>query len=290
VTNIAIATPAYGETFYAPYVKSIIGLQRLIEQRRWGSSFTTISYADVVEARNYLLSLWFDQSKATHLLFVDADMGFEPALVSDMIAFDKPIVGVIYPKRNVNLDRIVTLAAKGVSAEVAIARGHDFIYRPLAGQTPRQEKGFLEVEGCGTGLLLIRRDCIAQMLKKLPEIVDRRSKIPKIIEKDLNRLIRAFDNVHVDGRRLSEDYSFCHRWRRLCGGEIWANVSHVITHIGLRRFDAKFTSAGKAPRVVINTSKLKGTPGQAAGSQRGVGNTVVGQIKTRLGNKPIKPL
>jgi len=290
VTSIAIATPAYGDVFYAPYVKSIIGLQRLIDQRRWGSSFTTISYADVAEARNYLLTLWFDQSKTTHLLFVDADMGFEPTLVSDMIAFDKPVVGVIYPKRTVDLDRIVTLAAKGVSAEVAIARGHDFIYRPLAGQPPRHEKGFLEVEGCGTGLLLIRRDCIVQMLKKLPELVDSRSKVPKIIEKNLDRLIRGFDNLHVDGRRLSEDYSFCHRWRRLCGGEIWANVNHVITHIGLRRFDAKFTSAGKALQVVVNTSKLKSTPGQAAGSERGAGSTVVGQIKARLGNKPTKPV
>ena len=66
MTNLAIATPAYGETFYAPYIKSIIGLQRLIDRRGWGSSFTTVSYADVVEARNFLLTLWFDQSKATH--------------------------------------------------------------------------------------------------------------------------------------------------------------------------------------------------------------------------------
>jgi hypothetical protein len=286
VTNIAIATPAYGDVFYAPYVKSIIELQRLIEQRRWGSSFTTISYADVTEARNYLLTLWFDQSKATHLLFVDADMGFEPALVSDMVAFDKPVVGVIYPKRTIDIDRIVTLAAKGVPAEVAITRGHDFIYRPLAGQTPRQERGFLEVEGCGTGLLLIRRDCIVQMLKKLPELVDSRSKIPKLIGKNISRLIRAFDNLHVDGRRLSEDYSFCHRWRRLCGGEIWANVTHVITHIGLRRFDAKFTSIGKSPRLIINTSKLKNAPVQAAELKHGARTTVVGQIKTRKPKKP----
>ncbi len=31
--------------------------------------------------------------------------------------------------------------------------------------------------------------------------------------------------------KLSEDLAFCERWR-LCGGEVWANVNHLIGHIG----------------------------------------------------------
>src|SRR5258705_2305761 len=51
----------------------------------------------------------------------------------------------------------------------------------------------------------------------------------------LTRLIRAFDPVAVDGARLSEDFSFCHRWRQ-CGGQIWADTAPAITPVGLYRF------------------------------------------------------
>jgi hypothetical protein len=281
MTKITIATPAYGETFYASYVKSVLSLQRTIDRRGWGSSFATISYADVVEARNYLLTRWFDHSDATHLLFIDADMGFEPPLVTDMIAFDKPLVGVIYPKRQVDLDRLASLAAKGEPADVAIARAHDFIYRPLNDRTPKREKGFLEVEGCGTGLMLIRRDCIETMLNKLPDLSDKDSKISTLMDRNMTRLIRAFDNLRVGDDRLSEDYSFCHRWRHLCGGEIWANIEHAITHVGIRHFKAKFEAARKGPRVVVKIGKDEIAAGaKAAATPEGqIGKTVTGRIK-----------
>ena len=64
-----------------------------------------ISYAYVGEARNALLTHWYDKSDSTHLLFVDADMGFEPQLIADMLALDKPIVGVIYTKRQIDLQK-----------------------------------------------------------------------------------------------------------------------------------------------------------------------------------------
>jgi hypothetical protein len=35
-----------------------------------------------------------------------------------------------------------------------------------------------------------------------------------------------------DGTRLSEDYSFCERWRSLAGNEIWAAVDEPIGHVG----------------------------------------------------------
>jgi len=280
MTKITIATPAYGETFYASYVKSVLALQRMIDRRGWGSSFTTISYADVVEARNYLLTRWFDQSDATHFLFVDADMGFEAALVTDMLDFDKPLVGIIPPKRQIDLKRLASLAAKGEAAEVAIARAHDFIYRPLTDRMPKREKGFLEVEGCGAGLMLIRRDCIETMLKKLPDLSEPDSKVLSLMNKKLTRMIRAFDNLRLDNDRLSEDYSFCHRWRRLCGGEIWANVEHAITHVGIRHFQASFEPESKKPRVVINAGKEGVAAGAQAATPKGqAGKPLTARIK-----------
>src|ERR1700756_3909517 len=96
--KIMIATPAYGEVFYTPYVSSIFRLTRLCQKQGWDFAFNAISYSEISESRNFLLTYWFDKTDASHILFVDADMGFSPELISEMIAIDKPLVGVVYPK------------------------------------------------------------------------------------------------------------------------------------------------------------------------------------------------
>ena len=65
--KLMIATPAYGELFYAPYVHSVLALSELAQRNKWDLTFDTISYAEVSEARNYLLTRFFDKTDATHL-------------------------------------------------------------------------------------------------------------------------------------------------------------------------------------------------------------------------------
>ena len=174
--KLAICTPAFGEMFFTPYVQSLLRLQRALEKRKWTMRHMTMSYAYVGEARNALMTHWYDKSDCTHLLFVDADMGFEPQLIFDMIKLQKPVVGVVYTKRRVNLQKLAEGAAKGEKPDQAIARAHDFIVRPLRGRQPRRMKGFMEVAGCGTGIMLIERSAIATMLKALPDINDTKAK------------------------------------------------------------------------------------------------------------------
>jgi hypothetical protein len=119
----------------------------------------------------------------------------------------------------------------------------------------------MEVEGCGAGIMLIERGCIKAMLEKLPELSDAAAKKTSPLARNLDRLIRAFEPLTVDGARLSEDYSFCRRWRASCGGEVWANIAHKITHVGLNRFTARYQDAmPRGPRIMI------GNPPRAAGS------------------------
>lgn len=274
-TKIVVATPAHGEIFYTPYVQSVLRLQRALTQHGWSMRHATVSYAYVAEARNYLLTHWFDKTDATHLLFVDADMGFEPQLVLDMVAFDKPVIGVIYTKRQIDLELLAGRAAKGEPTDRAIARAHDFIVRPLRGRTPRRTKGYVEIEGCGTGVMLIRRDAVATMLKTLPGINDTKAKTTSPLAVGLDRLIRAFDNIDVDGVPLMDDFAFCYRWQALCKGELWAREDQAVTHIGLHKFRAAYTDGGASGRrVTVQSGPLKITPadakddGKAAGGAR----------------------
>jgi hypothetical protein len=258
--KIIIATPAYGEMFFTPYVQSLFRLTRALDQRNWPSDFCSTAYSDIAESRNILLTYWYENTDASHLLFIDADMGFEPQLVIDMLEFNKPVVGVIYPKKTVNLNQISDLTRSGQSAQRAIANSHDFVVRrPLRGTA---RNGFMQVDGCGTGIFLIQRTCVDVMIKKMPEIVDVDTlkpirRVPEIrlagserLADGFDRFIRAFDFTVVDGQRLTEDYSFCHRWRHHCRGEVWANIAYEITHIGVQRFKARYSDA-QGPRVRV---------------------------------------
>ena len=243
--RITVATPAFGEMFYTPYVQSLLRLQRAIYQRNWTMRHASVSYAYVAEARNYLVTHWYDKSDATHLLFVDADMGFEPQLIFDMIALDKPVVGVIYTKRQVNLQKLAELSAKGEKPAQAIARAHDFIVRPLRGRQPRRLKGFMEVEGCGTGIMLIKREAITTMLKTLPGINDTSAKETSPLAAELDRLIRAFDNIDANGVPLLDDFAFCYRWQTQCKGETLGARRPAVTHIGLHKFARELHGCGR---------------------------------------------
>jgi hypothetical protein len=265
--KITIATPAFGEVFYTPYVQSLLRLQRLAAKRNWTIRHMAISYASVGDARNALLTHFYDKSDSTHLLFVDADMGFEAQLIADMLAIDKPVTGVIYTKRQIDLAKLASLAAKGEKPERAIARAHDFIIRPVKGRPPRRIKGFVEVEACGTGVMLIKREAITTMLKVLPEINDTKATKTSPLAAGLTRLIRAFDSITVDGTSLMDDFAFCHRWRVLCKGEVWASTSHAVTHIGLHKFGASYdASGGGGPRIITRDVPLRAAFGKPASS------------------------
>jgi len=265
MTKILIATPAYGQMFYSPYVESVIKLVQLMHRNGWNFSHRTVSYPEISESRNYLLTQWFDNTDASHLLFIDADMGFEPQLIADMVAFDKPVVGVAYPKRSIDLNRVAELAAAGGTAERAIVEAQEFVISTLPrAQKPRIVNGFLEARGCGAGILLIQRSCIETMLRLIPVLSDSKAKVAPLA-KALNRLIRAFDIVIDDGFRLSEDYSFCHRWRNLCQGEIWVSIEHQIKHIGLNEFKSRYADKlAVSPHMVAMGQTVTGRLGVAA--------------------------
>lgn len=262
-TSITVATPAFGEIFYTPYVQSLVRFQNAAHQRNWAIRHMAMSYAHINESRNALLTRWYDKSDSSHLLFVDADMGFEPQLIFDMVAFDKPVVGVIYTKRQLDLQKLAMLAGKGEKPDRAIARAHDFIVRPLRGRQPRRIRGFIEVAGCGTGVMLIQRAAIATMLKMLPDISDATAKIASPLAAGLDRMIRAFDNITVDGALLVNDFAFCHRWQALCKGELWARADQAVTHIGLHKFGARYSDVVGGPRVTVVKSPPIKFPGKA---------------------------
>jgi hypothetical protein len=213
-TGILICVPAMGQQMCAATALSLYTTAQFLAAKNIHNRMTWYAAADIEDIRNLFVTAWYDgHPEFSHMLFVDADMGFEPELIRDFIRFDKPLMGVLYARRKMPAS-IVGTVPEGHSV-------NDVVH------------GFIRATGLGCGVMLISREVITTMLEKMPELSD---PIPSSLAEatpdlKLTRIIRAFDKIRHGNVRLSEDMAFCHRWQQ-CGGEVWANVNHKISHIG----------------------------------------------------------
>lgn len=213
---------AFGRTNCTETTMALMALPPALASQGISYAFCTQSFPDIGELRNMLLTLWYDRlPEYTHMLMVDADMGFPPELVLDQFAFDQPLVGCLYPKKT----NPISFVGRGKSAK------------------PIVDRGFVEVDGMGFGVTLIRRDCVTAMLDQNAAQSDDRLAHhiagALLAEWGVKRIIRAFDPIETPTGKLSEDLSFCRRHRD-SGGTVWANGNHKITHVGPYGFSGRF--------------------------------------------------
>lgn len=221
-TKVFIAAPAYGQTMITTTVSSLIATTRMLDAHGINGGFGTLSYPDIVEIRNIFVTMWMDSVKTSHMLFVDADMGFPPELIIDMINLDKPLVGALCPKKKLPIE----FAGRAKPGDAKVVNG------------------FMEVNGIGGAIMLIKREVVTAMLQKWPELSDevtiKNHAAKSILDgHNITRLIKAFNKLSINGEEFSEDLSFCHRWN-MCGGDIWANITYPISHIGLYEYQGAY--------------------------------------------------
>jgi hypothetical protein len=214
--KVFMFVPGFGQIVSAATFMTTHAIQQAFATKSIAGSVSTLSFPDIAELRSMATTIWYDTMPDNqYLLFIDSDMAFSPDIILDMLHFDEPLIGAIYPQRNLP----VSWAGSGT------------------GETTTQRRGnFMLVEGVGMGVTLIRRDVITTMLQKFPDLVDEKIALQpyaKILHSaGANRLIRVFDKMVIPDRGcVSEDLSFCIRWRQ-CGGEVWAAVGYRISHVG----------------------------------------------------------
>lgn len=228
--DIFIFCPGFGQIISATTFLTTHAVRALLGSKGIGGGISTLSFPDIAELRSMALTIWADtMPNSTHILFIDSDMGFPPELITDMIIFDEPLIGAIYPQRKLPL----SWAGSGTGSTVTERRGD-----------------FMEVEGVGFGVTLIRRDCVEKMIEKYPELIDTRLHLhpagETLRQTGTNRLLRFFEKLDLPERGIvSEDLSFCIRWRN-CGGKVWAAIGHRISHVGPYDFAARYLDVVEA--------------------------------------------
>jgi hypothetical protein len=183
--------------------------------------------SDVVMARNRLASSALNRG-CSHILFIDSDMNFPGSLVMTMLKADKDVIGLVYPRREINLDRLIEVsrASPELSPEDVVSNVMHYIVRLEKGAA--FTKGMGRVAGLGMGGTLIRVSVLQTMLDEnlAQHRPDHQAKGSK------NKVWGFFDPLSTKaGVQLSEDYSFCARWTGR-GGEVWAYVASGVKHTG----------------------------------------------------------
>jgi hypothetical protein len=235
---ILIATAAYGSVTTTDHGASVMPL--LLDGR--GHKFLAhyLDHTNLDVTRNFYASLVLEKPQFSHLLFVDADMGFAPDLILKMIAFDKPVVGAVYPRRSFDLSRFHALAREIDDPKQAQWMAQAYVPPDDMIDWSSRSGDFVRVKMLGAGVLLIRRDALVTMRERFPSLwVDPCGAFYRGFGLT-GGVLQCFSGHQSDnGIFASEDVAFCERWRDGCGGELWACISEEIRHTG------RFTFAGK---------------------------------------------
>ena len=240
--SLFVATPSFGGHVTTAYANSMLKLQSACRAQSLDFEWLMLGGdALITRARADLVAHFLDRPDTTHLLFIDADIGFEPAQVFRLLAFDADVTAGVYPAKRIDWQRVRDVLAAGLPAPQSTAL--DYVFEVEDPMRVVARNGFVKARYAGTGFLLIRRQALTALCQAHPELQYRRtSATTDPLGNSANRY--ALWDTMIDpasGVYLSEDYAFCRRWSEL-GGEIWIEIESKLTHVGPIAFPGDFAT------------------------------------------------
>ena len=248
-SHLVIATPCYGGQVTSGYADSLLKLQAACLARGIEVEWLLLGGdALITRARGDLVAHFLDRPTATHLLFIDADIGFAPDQVFRLMGFDAGMTAAAYPTKRLDWPRIREQVMHGEPRPETAALGYVFEVEDPARIVAHN--GFIKARYAGTGFLMIRRAALLKMCEAYPQLKYQRAHAAGDPLAASPHRFALFDCLidPATGVYLSEDFAFCRRWTDL-GGEIWIDVESRLTHVGphafVGDFATQFNSMGK---------------------------------------------
>jgi len=239
--KIFLATPMYGGQCAGMFAKSVADLTSIctangIELR----SYFLFNESLITRARNYCVDE-FMRSDCTHMLFIDADIGFDPrdvlamlALQSDESEYD--VLAGPYPKKCISWEKIKLAVDKGIADEdpnILEKFVGDFVFNPKSGGGNIRIDIPVEVSEIGTGFMMTKRSAFEKFEKAFPQYSYKPDHV-RTEQFDGSREIMQYFQAEIDPkskRYLSEDYWFCQKLIEI-GGKIWYCPWMKLQHVG----------------------------------------------------------
>ena len=239
--KLFVATPMYGGACAGMYTRSIADLSAICAKYQIPMQlYFLFNESLITRARNYCVDE-FMRSGATHLMFIDSDIGFNPndvlallAIMTDESPYD--VMGGPYPKKCISWEKIKTAVDKGVADEdpnVLEKFVGDYVFNPKGNQREIPLGEPVEVMEIGTGFMMVRRKTFEDYAKAYPELSYKPDHV-RTEHFDGSREIHAYFDCIIDPvskRYLSEDYNFCYHVEKM-GGRVWFAPWMQLQHVG----------------------------------------------------------
>jgi hypothetical protein len=213
-TRVHICMPCYGGMMTEQTFMSFIKWGNTCRQLGIDWTVETMTNESLISrARNTLSAKFLHTEGSTHLMFIDADIGWEPWHLLALLNADKDVVGGLYPMKSLPVKWCVN---------------------GIPGQVEDPESSLIEVTKTGTGFLLIKRE-VFDKLNAHPAVRPFTNDIG--LDPALNQYMKTyFDTAVREGRYYSEDWTFCENWRDI-GGQVWVDKRVLLKHVGTYTFD-----------------------------------------------------
>jgi hypothetical protein len=233
--KLHIATPMYGGQCFTGYTDSMLRLVSLTNELGINLSWEFRYNESLIPRARDNAAHHFLKSDATHLMFIDADIKFDPQDVVKMLLADKEVICGIYARKCINWDKVKISIDSGITEKRQLERNSvDWV---CTTNTYEEQDKILstkipqEIIYGGTGFMLIKRE-VFEKLK--PHVITYTNNTENFYDEKTY----GFFQLCVDPETnvlLSEDYFFCNKWRAI-GGKVYAAPWAILQHTGTYSF------------------------------------------------------
>lgn len=174
--KVHVATPAYDGKVHAEFAQSMLLAGYVLAKAGIEVSATIQKNCAFIDASRSLIVRQFLETDATHLMFVDADLQFDPFAIASLVNAGLPFCAGLYCKR-----------------------GKADVYQAvLPDNKIKQRDGWIEAHRIPAGFMCIERGVL--------EIMSERAEMCKLAGEEFPLVFRI---KREDGRMIGEDFSFC---------------------------------------------------------------------------------
>jgi hypothetical protein len=214
--KLFIAIPAYDFKVSVKMIGALIHFSRKAAEHGIGFEIGTISGCSVVSRARNLLVSDFLASECDAMLFIDADMSFNPDDIFRLLAWSQ---------------------RKNIVGGIGCARKFPPTYyskmdQDEEGNIVMDAMGLVRAKSIGTGFMMIQRKVVEELVRAHPEW--------EYYDATADRKLHSlFDFKSTPEGYIGEDYLFCERARNH-GFDVWIDPTIKLGHFGVHEFQGDF--------------------------------------------------
>ncbi len=210
--KLFLATPMYGGNCSGMFARSVADLAAMCANHGIQLQlYFLFNESLITRARAYCTDE-FLRSKATHLMFIDSDIGFDPRDVLALMSMqgddsEYDVIGGPYPKKCISWEKIKMAVDKGCADENPNLLDRyvgDYVFNPKSGSSSIPIGQPVEVREIGTGFMMIRRKTLEKFREAYPFLMYKPDHVRTEHFDGSREILMAFDCIIDRGYEIGD--------------------------------------------------------------------------------------